>query len=45
MNNLDHYECDGQLCFYDIDMNIIEEQPKKKNKNRKREKSGTKTDS
>ena len=28
MNKFKNYECDGQLCFVDIEMNIAEE-PKK----------------
>lgn len=44
MNNLDHYECDGQLYFGDIEMTIMEEEPKKKNKKKKRKNDDIQTD-
>ena len=29
-NNLDNYECDGQLCFVGLDLEIQEEKTSKK---------------
>lgn len=35
-DRLKNYECDGQLCFVDIDMKIEEESKKETNHNLKR---------